>query len=89
MTERLELLSYEERLRELWLIILEEKLLKGDLQCIYKYLMGGVKKTEPDFSPWNQMIRGNEHKLKYRKILFKHKKKKKYCEGDWAPAPVS
>lgn len=43
---------------------------------IYKYLMGGVKKTEPDFSPWNQMIRGNEHKLKYRKILFKHKKKK-------------
>lgn len=36
----------------------------------------GVKKTEPDFSPWNQMIRGNEHKLKYSKLCLNTREKK-------------
>lgn len=40
-------LSYERRLREL----LEEKA-PNDLINIYKYLMEGVKKTEPDSCQW-------------------------------------
>lgn len=50
MIKVLEHPSYEERLRGLELFSLEKS--QSDLSAVYKYLMGGVKNTEPDSSQW-------------------------------------
>jgi len=68
MIRRLQHLSYEERLRELWLISLKKRRLKGDFINAYKYLKSRCQKDGTKlFSvvPSNR-TRGNGHKLNHR-----------------------
>lgn len=57
---------------ELWLLSQEEKA-RRHLMNMYKYLMGGVQKTEPYSSQscHHERMRGSGHKLKYKKFHLK------------------
>ncbi|KAK4820587.1 hypothetical protein QYF61_001827, partial [Mycteria americana] len=57
MINKLECLSYKEKLRELWLFSVEKRMLRGHLINMYKFLDGRDDRT-----------RRNGHKLKYRKF---------------------
>lgn len=69
MIKRLQHLSHKEGQRELGLLSLEKKRLKGDLITMYKYLMGGKKDGARLFPvvPSGRK-RHHEHKLKERKF---------------------
>jgi len=76
MVRGLERLSCEERLRELGLLSLQKKRLRGDLINAYKYLKGGCQEDGARlFSavPSNR-TRGTRHKLKHRKVHMNTRK---------------
>jgi len=72
MINGLEHLSYEEKLRELALLSLEERRLRGDLTNVYKYLKGGCKEDRAMlFSVVPRHgIRGSRQKTKHRRFCL-------------------
>ena len=53
MIQGMEHLSYEGRLRELWLFIMEKRRLQGDLRVAFQCLRGGCKKGMLKHKYWS------------------------------------
>ena len=73
MMRGLEHLSYGETLRELGLISLEKRRLRGDPRNASKYLQGGGQEDSFQWCPATG-ARGNGHKLKQRKFQLNMRK---------------
>ena len=63
MIRGLELLPYEDRLRELGLFSLEERRLQGDLIVAFQYLKGTYRKAGPFIRVGSNRTKGNGFKL--------------------------
>jgi len=76
MMRGLEQLSYEERLRELGLVSLKKRKLRGDLIKAYKYLKCGCQQdgTRLSSAVPSDRTRSSGHKLKHRKFHLNMRK---------------
>lgn len=74
MIKGLEHLSYKERLKALGLFKLKKKWPGGDGLDICKYLMGEIKKMEPNFPHGIQRL-DKKAQTKTKKNLFRYKNK--------------
>ena len=83
MMRGLDHLSYEERLRDVGLFILEKRSLREDFINTCKYLKGGCQNdgTRLFSIVPNNRRRGNGHKLEHRKFHLNMRKKFLSCEG--------
>ena len=70
MMRGLEPLLYEERLRELGLVSMKKRRLRGNLTNVYKYLKGGCQKDGARLFPVvpSERTRGDVHKKKHSKL---------------------
>jgi len=76
MMKGLEHLLYKERLRELGLLSLEKRRLRGYVIYVYQYFKGECKedRTRPFSVVPSDRTRGNEHKLTHGRFIFNIRK---------------